>query len=428
MAWVIKNPDGSYGDGPGSYYVYEPDSIDAQVQKLVELQPHLEAIFSREEIERQAAGMLMHGAGMQPGSYHGAGVGVDAMRQLYASDPRFRKYLPDFGAEVRKVEDSMSKQVAEDAGAGDDFDFGNLIGAGLAAGVGYLSGGFGLGSLFDSLGSSINVSSGATPGTYVGSSAGELGGGMDWWGTDYLGDFGFPSDAYNAISANDPIGQLIQNLESGMSPSQALSGVESVLPGTTRSALEQLLYNAGSNIYSGGRSLLGSLFGDGATQPSGGRGGLFGGGGLFGNGGFVDRAAASAPVLAAINYARNQDPFDTSRLTSIYDQFNPSALAYDYDLNTGRGRDALTTSLQNRGVLGSSFGNMDITNFNTTRELGRNSLINQGLGQKAQIATNILDADVKARQLKNQLYGSSLLALGNVFGGRSSPTVNFGGI
>jgi hypothetical protein len=133
-------------------------------------------------------------------------------------------------------------------------------------------------------------------------------------------------------------------------------------------------------------------------------------------------AAALAPIIAAIAYAKNQGPFDTSRLTSTYDQFEPDALAYDFDQNTNAGRNALTSSLTNRGVMGSSFGNMDLTNFQTTRDLGRRSLVNQGLAVRGGLANNILEAQVKERQLKNQLYGTSLLALGNVFGGRNQPT------
>jgi hypothetical protein len=133
-------------------------------------------------------------------------------------------------------------------------------------------------------------------------------------------------------------------------------------------------------------------------------------------------AAALAPIIAAIAYAKNQGPFDTSRLTSTYDQFQPDALAYEFDQNTNAGRNALTSSLTNRGVMGSSFGNMDLTNFQTTRDLGRRSLVNQGLAVRGGLANNILEAQVKERQLKNQLYGTSLLALGNVFGGRNQPT------
>ena len=133
----------------------------------------------------------------------------------------------------------------------------------------------------------------------------------------------------------------------------------------------------------------------------------------------ADTAAALAPILAAITYAKNQGPFDTSRLESTYDTFDPNALTFEYDQNTARGRDALTSSLTQRNVMGSSFGNMDITNYNTSRDLGRRSIINQGLMARTDPAKAILDAQVKERALKNDLYGRSLLALGNVFGGNN---------
>lgn len=140
-----------------------------------------------------------------------------------------------------------------------------------------------------------------------------------------------------------------------------------------------------------------------------------------------DTALALAPILAAIAYAQNQGGFNTGRLESTYDQFEPNAMAYEYDQNTLRGREGLTSSLTNRGVMGSSFGNMDIANFNTARDLGRRSLINHGLTGRGDVAKSILDAEIKQRALKNQLYGTSLLALGNVFGGNNKTQPKVGG-
>lgn len=142
-----------------------------------------------------------------------------------------------------------------------------------------------------------------------------------------------------------------------------------------------------------------------------------GGTGILPSGSPFDVALATAPALAAISYARNQGPFDTSRLTSTYDQFEPSALAYEYDQNTAAQRRGLESSLTNRGVMGSSFANQDFTNLQTSRDLGRRSLLNQGFAQRASIAKDILNAQVQDRALKNQLYGSALYSLGNIFGG-----------
>jgi hypothetical protein len=134
--------------------------------------------------------------------------------------------------------------------------------------------------------------------------------------------------------------------------------------------------------------------------------------------GGTDKALAMAPILAAIQYARNQGPFDTSRLIGLSDRYNPDAMANTYDRNTEDQRRSLTSSLADRGVMGSSFGNMDITNFNTNRELGRGALISQASLGGADIAQKILQAQVQERQLRNQMYGGALAALGNVFGGK----------
>lgn len=215
------------------------------------------------------------------------------------------------------------------------------------------------------------------------------GGGMDWL-TELLGETG-------------ELGIDPSVLEGGFNPAISNAPWWSSLP-TGVQDLVQGVSGLGGNIldlFSGNAS-------GGASRPGG---------------GFLDTALATAPILAAINYARNQGPFDTSRLTSTYDQFDPNALAYEYDQNTARGRNQLTSSLAQRGVMGSSFGANDLTNFQTTRDLGRRSLINQGLAQRGNIAATLLDAEAKARGLKNDLYGRSLLALGNVFGGRNQSPV-----
>lgn len=170
----------------------------------------------------------------------------------------------------------------------------------------------------------------------------------------------------------------------------------------------ELFGNSGSFNLSG----LGSLF----SGLGSGLSGLLGGAGTTGNG--TNSLLALAPILAAIQYARQQGPFDTSRLTGLADRYNPDAMAYQYDRNTELQRGQLNSSLADRGVMGSSFGNMDITNFNTNRELGRGALISQASLGGADIAQKILQAQIEERKQKNQMYGSALYSLGNVFGGK----------
>ena len=253
------------------------------------------------------------------------------------------------------------------------------------------------------------------------------GGGMEWWeafdgwdGTDVQVPTDNWADAFSNWTGTDTFGNamppaitdpVVQEAIKAGALTQTSPGVWELtqpwlLPPET--SLLDLATKFGSKAW----DLIRGNGGGGINLNLGGNGGIFGGGSIF------DTALATAPILAAINYAKNQGPFDTSRLTSTYDQFQPSALAFEYDQNTARGREALTSSLTNRGVMGSSFGNMDMTNFNTTRDLGRQSLLNQGFAARGDIAAKILDAQVKERALKNDLYGRSLLALGNVFGGR----------
>jgi len=306
---------------------------------------------------------------------------------------------------------------------GDDLGIGEFVPLGVAAMMGaHFAGVPGFGAEAALTGEAVSGAYGATASELANAaasygagsaSAGATGGGMEWW------------EAFNGWEGTDI--PVLENLVPGggsMMPPAVVDPI--VQEAITKGALTQTAPGVWEltnphllppdpsiweRVTSWARNLLPGG-GDGINLNFG-----PGGGGVFG-GGLFDTALATAPILAAINYAKNQGPFDTSRLTSTYDQFQPSALAFEYDQNTSRGREALTSSLTNRGVMGSSFGNMDMTNFNTTRDLGRQSLLNQGFAARGDIAAKILDAQIKERALKNDLYGRSLLALGNVFGGR----------
>ena len=136
---------------------------------------------------------------------------------------------------------------------------------------------------------------------------------------------------------------------------------------------------------------------------------------LGGNGGglgtLLGAGLAAAPSLAAIAYAMGQKPADTSQLQSLYSQYSPQAQASQYDVNSDLGRADLTSSLARRGVMGSSFGDQALTNYGTTRDLGRNALINQGVGMQAGIANSIMGAGITNQQQKDDLLGRALLAL-----------------
>ncbi len=172
------------------------------------------------------------------------------------------------------------------------------------------------------------------------------------------------------------------------------------------------------------------LLGGGAAAGMGGSGGSGGGsgGGLWDSilrglggtasdpySGLISKGIASAPILAAINYAQNQGSPDLSKLNAAYSNFDPAALTGAYDMATGSGRSQLAANLARRGVAGSSFGNSDLENYDMTRDVGRSALLGQGASQQANIASQILGAQTAAQKNKFDLYGRSLLALGSVF-------------
>ena len=144
----------------------------------------------------------------------------------------------------------------------------------------------------------------------------------------------------------------------------------------------------------------------------------------------LDLAARLAPGYFALDYARNQPGFDSSKLESLYGDVsnitNPltSSLMSDYDLRSGERRKDLMTSLTNRGVMGSSFGNMDLSNFDITRDVGRGLLSGQtqlgGIGLQSGLARDILQSQVQERAIRNALYGRGF----DIFGRAVAPSNN----
>jgi len=301
---------------------------------------------------------------------------------------------------------------AHDWGSGFDNFMGNYgvpLGLGAIAGAGALGLGAGAGT-----GASLGAADAA-------------GGLLPEYGTTAAYNAGIGGTAVGSSAI--PMGEMAGSGGGGALDALGLTNAGTSAAGMADWSLPSAV-NAGLLPEAGG--ILSGLSGAGGTAGGGGNsvlealglgsvGSLLGGlkGMIPGLGGFgADKALALAPVIAAIAHARSQGPFDTSRFEDLYSRFDPNALAYNYDINTGLGRNALNKSLTDRGVLGSSFGNMDLTNYNTNRELGRSALVNQGVGQAEGLAGDILNAQMKQRALSNDLYGRSLLALGNIFGGR----------
>ena len=278
--------------------------------------------------------------------------------------------------------------------------------AGIASGLGA-----GAGATSGSLGAAEAAAAGTEGFLGLGGAGGSgLAGGVAGYGSGTLGGgMGFFDDVLGGLASDE--GFLPGSFDLG----------ESLYGGTAAEGLDMAAAESWlRNLVGGGVSGIGNSLTSGLKS-------LFGGGNTGGSGGLLDflggglgSAINTAPILAAINYARNQSPFDTSRLESLYSNFNPESQAFQYDTNTGLGREELTSGLSRRGISGSSFGDQSLTNYNTFRDLGRSSLINQGIGTQAGIAGQILNSDVASRQMKNDLYGRALLALSGGLAPRTS--------
>ena len=97
-----------------------------------------------------------------------------------------------------------------------------------------------------------------------------------------------------------------------------------------------------------------------------------------------------------------------------------------YDLQTGQGRTALSQSLQQRGVGGSSFGNQQLGNYDYQRGLGRGDLATRAAagvaGTQGQLYSDALRGIVGGNAAYNSLLGSGLGASGSLFNqGQGNP-------
>jgi hypothetical protein len=303
---------------------------------------------------------------------------------------------------------------------GDSIFGGFMNGSPLADIVG--SGGFNLSDWLSSLNGITG--SGNTVFGGLGAGLGEAGGGGMSFFDDILGNV-FPGEV-DTSSWGDLLGNGYEGLDYG--PGWDLgdyTGIDSstVVPGfenlTNQGGILQWFADQGVPFdilqKLGSANLPVSTLKQIGQKLFGGSGG--GGGGLFGSNGNIDLGSLLGGGLGALGiggalaYGLNQTP-DLSKLNAAYAALDPTALTREYDINTDTGRNALNTSLTNRGVMGSSFGNADQANFNTTRDIGRRSLLNAGVGQQANIANMILTGQNNNARYKNQLIGSALNSFG----------------
>ena len=154
-----------------------------------------------------------------------------------------------------------------------------------------------------------------------------------------------------------------------------------------------------------------------------------GGGSIFNNfgpgsngGGLLDGIAndplgsafSATPFLLALTEANKQG----KDIDQVLGEFRGQNSGYlqsilrPYDIDTSAKRTELLSSLGERGVAGSSFGNQQLGNFDYLRDVGRGDL-----SSRAQVATfaPTLDAITKRNTNRNMLLGAGLNASGRLF-------------
>lgn len=177
-----------------------------------------------------------------------------------------------------------------------------------------------------------------------------------------------------------------------------------------------------SGVSPGGRiGNTGNMVGTGGTVPTQSNG-------LFDN--LLGTVGNLSPALLAgyLGNSQRQDVMgQVGRLNDLAGSLNGPAfmqsITNPYDLQTGQGRTALSQSLQQRGVGGSSFGNQQLGNYDYQRGLGRGDLATRAgtavAGTQGQLYSNALHGMVGANAAYNNLLGAGLGASGSLFNGGS---------
>jgi hypothetical protein len=192
---------------------------------------------------------------------------------------------------------------------------------------------------------------------------------------------------------------------SGIDPTKLAAYIKSLLGGTTA---------AGGTTSPGvkpslGNNILGQITGD----P-------------------MSAAFNASPFLLALYEANRQGgDIDSTllKLQGLVDGVDGNgirnAVLNPYDQQTATGLGSLTQSLGSRGVMGSSFGNADITNYNTTRDMGRGDLLAKTdlavTGTKSDLFSKILQGQTQKNTNRNLLLGAGLSASGKMFQTESDP-------
>jgi hypothetical protein len=259
----------------------------------------------------------------------------------------------------------------------------------------------------------------AFPGMFGGGMAGAAGGA----GADPFANIGV--DIYG-----NPIGAGVDPMFGGYSAADM--GISDTIGG-------------GGAAAGGGGLGLGGLAGAGANAASrllggGGGGSMAGGGGGNSLLGFLTGSNSGpnlpslAPGLAALQYARQQTPVDTSQLQSVFNQAGANAPLFVQaaqdplkQAQAGGYGDILNSQAQ-RGIRGSSFGDQSIANYMTDTNRGiadaGTNAAQAALGLQGQLGGQISNLNALSQQMKNNLYGRAFSSLGQGL----NPTPGMGGM
>lgn len=259
---------------------------------------------------------------------------------------------------------------------------------------------------------------GASSGGLVGgASGGELAGGAGGGASLATGATTFPLSIDPVIglplgSGGGLVGGASGGEASGLAGGASGGDVAGAVGGGTLSAGSSLL----DNILGGAKNILGLGSSSGLLGSLGsGIGDLLGSsslGNLLGVGG----------ALAALNYANNIPGENTDNLQAIYNDATNNEMPYVNSLvdqvigPTSQGYGNLVQGLGKRGVLGSSFANQQINNYNTDTAQKLSDIASSGLqsslGLRGTLAGLINNVNLTNQKLKTDLIGRALGAAG----------------
>lgn len=312
------------------------------------------------------------------------------------------------------------------AGAGLGTLFSGAAGAGATSGMSAADAST-LGTMTEG---GASAGAGATGGT---SGAAASGGGM--W--DWLDEFSSLGDAADT-GTYGASGTESAGAPTGLAGDQALDifGSTPDMPGWGNDAST---WDPQYSQPGGGSSLWGKIA-DWAKGALPGARSLLGGGSAAAGGsapggmGFGTAAFDSAPFLLSLGLANKQrndiNPY-LDRLNSLYDRFSSNEGGYlksvtdPYDMATAQQHGALTSSLGNRGLMGSSFGDMSLDNQNYMRDVGRGDLLSRGINESVGAQSQLTDQAMKGINTRNAasnaLLGAGLNASARLFSPQQDP-------